>query len=143
MTDSDHYRLLLVTDLDDTAVRGATTLAHCLSPCVDIYLSNYTHGGRKGGRGKVLCEDIWRVLTQVDHSDTASHEGLHKLNDLWTKSFLGNSQWIYSTGRSLELYKTLASSSPLREPDQLITSVGTEIWRRDGGDLALDHEWIE
>ena len=65
---------------------------------------------------------------KVDHSDP-SHSALHVFNALWDAHFAADCLLVYSTGRSHALYEKLrAEVPPLRTPDALVCSVGTEIF---------------
>lgn len=79
--------------------------------------------------------------TMVDHHDT-QFTSLLAFNRLWTSKFAHDSLLVFSTGRSLELYKQLRTEAPMLTPDLLICSVGTEIYHTTEQGLELDDEWL-
>lgn len=78
--------------------------------------------------------------TMVDHKDP-SHASLREFGSMWETTFASGSLLVYSTGRSPTLYAELKSQVPLRTPDIVIMSVGTEI--AYGATMQSDVGWEE
>ncbi|EAZ92608.1 sucrose-phosphate phosphatase [Crocosphaera chwakensis] len=69
------------------------------------------------------------LVTDLDHTLIGDDTALIILNEvLEKKRQQENIKLVYSTGRSLELYRQLNQEKSLLSPDALITSVGTEIY---------------
>lgn len=57
---------------------------------------------------------------------------LRGFNQVWRQNFEHDSLLVYCTGRSLAKFNELKAAAPLLEPDILICSVGTELYRSNG-----------
>jgi sucrose-6F-phosphate phosphohydrolase len=80
------------------------------------------------------------LVTDLDNTLVGDDNALEKLNQRLDQHRQANGTVIvYSTGRSLTSYQGLKAERQLLEPDALITSVGTEIYR-DGGETP-DSAW--
>ncbi|MCY6492430.1 sucrose-phosphate phosphatase [Leptolyngbya sp. GGD] len=80
-------------------------------------------------------------VTDLDHTlvgDDFAHEAL---NEWLLEARSHGSKIVYSTGRSLALYRELAAEAPLFEPDLLIAAVGTAIYTDLAGEP--DATWSE
>jgi sucrose-6-phosphatase len=80
-------------------------------------------------------------VTDLDHTlvgDDFAHE---ELNEWLLNARSQGSKIVYSTGRSLTLYRELTTEAPLFEPDLLIASVGTAIYTDLAGEP--DPAWSE
>lgn len=82
-------------------------------------------------------------VTDLDNTlvgdDTALEELNQRLHDSAQKH---GSKIVYITGRSLTLYRELATEKQLLPPDALVTSVGTEIYYNPN-DPVPDPAWSE
>ena len=82
-------------------------------------------------------------VTDLDNTLVGDDIALSELNqhlDRHRQQY--NSKIVYATGRSLYLYRLLASAKSLLPPDALITSVGTEMYF-DQQQSQFDPEWAE
>jgi sucrose-6-phosphatase len=90
---------------------------------------------------RIFVTDLDHTL--VNHTIVGKDEALEKLNlELSKRRNRNETKIVYSTGRSLTLYKQLAAEKKLLNPDALITSVGTEIYF-DSSYETPDPEWSE
>ena len=82
-------------------------------------------------------------VTDLDHTLVGDDSALAALNEKldYHRQQYGT-KIVYSTGRSLYLYRQLATEKSLLPPDALITSVGTEIYF-DPTEVQCDREWAE
>ncbi len=91
---------------------------------------------------RIFVTDLDHTL--VNHTIAGKDEALEKLNlELSKRRNRNETKIVYSTGRSLTLYKQLAAEKQLLNPDALITSVGTEIYYFDSSYQTPDQEWSE
>jgi sucrose-6-phosphatase len=68
-------------------------------------------------------------VTDLDNTLVGDDSALSELNHLLRSSAVTHgSKIVYITGRSLTLYRKLATEKHLLEPDALVTAVGTEIY---------------
>jgi sucrose-6-phosphatase len=80
------------------------------------------------------------LVTDLDHTLVGDSTALAELNQKLTiHRQTHGTKIVYATGRSLTSYQALTSETPLLEPDILITSVGSEIYRLG----TLDSTWAE
>ena len=82
-------------------------------------------------------------VTDLDNTLVGDDLALSELNqhlDRHRQQY--NSKIVYATGRSLYLYRLLASAKCLLDPDALITSVGTEMYF-DRQQSQFDPEWAK
>lgn len=80
-------------------------------------------------------------ITDLDNTLVGDDAALAELNQqLASHRQKYNSKIVYATGRSLYLYRLLASAKSLLPPDALITSVGTEMYF-DPQQQHHDPEW--
>ena len=82
------------------------------------------------------------LVTDLDHTLVGDDYALEQLNQwLIEQRQTNGAKLVYSTGRSLTLYRELQAEAGLIDPDLLIASVGTEIYY-DGQDTP-GSEWSE
>ena len=88
------------------------------------------------------------LITDLDHTLVGDDSALEVLNSLLEEHRQSyGTHIVYSTGRSLYLYRQLTRERRLLTPDVLICGVGTEIYYRDHNvpDAAwsrkLSHKW--
>ncbi|MDZ8184050.1 MAG: sucrose-phosphate phosphatase [Nostoc sp. ChiSLP02] len=80
-------------------------------------------------------------VTDLDNTLVGEDKALKELNDeLERHRQQHGTKIVYATGRSITLYKQLASEKSLLEPDALISSVGTEV-SLDKEYQTPDPEW--
>lgn len=82
------------------------------------------------------------LVTDLDNTLVGDDAALAELNrqlDCHRKEY--GSQLVYSTGRSVTLYRQLTTEKSLLEPDALILSVGTEVYLQ--GSEAPNPEWAD
>jgi sucrose-6-phosphatase len=80
------------------------------------------------------------LVSDLDHTLVGHPTALDELNQKLTHHRQTHgTKVVYATGRSLTSYQRLISETPLLEPDILITSVGSEIYRSG----SLDTTWAE
>ncbi len=82
------------------------------------------------------------LITDLDNTLVGDDAALAELNrqlDYHRKEY--GSQLVYSTGRSVTLYRRLTTEKPLLEPDALILSVGTEVYLQ--GSDTPNAEWAD
>jgi sucrose-6-phosphatase len=80
------------------------------------------------------------LVTDLDHTLVGDSIALAELNQKLTYHRQNHgTKVVYATGRSLISYQQLTATTPLLEPDILITSVGSEIYRSG----TLDPTWAE
>ncbi|NJR50307.1 MAG: sucrose-phosphate phosphatase [Leptolyngbyaceae cyanobacterium CSU_1_3] len=81
-------------------------------------------------------------VTDLDNTLVGDHTALQQLNRLLSEHRQTHqTKIVYSTGRSLTLYRQLTTEHTLLEPDVLIAGVGTEIYA--DGDTTPDRTWSE
>lgn len=82
-------------------------------------------------------------VTDLDNTLVGDDTALAKLNQQLSQHRQEyGTKIVYATGRSLFLYRELATQKSLLTPDALITSVGTEIYLNPNQD-TFDLEWAE
>lgn len=82
------------------------------------------------------------LITDLDNTLVGDALALAKLNhQLESHRRQYGTRIVYSTGRSLPLYRELTQTQTLLEPDILICAVGTEIYQR--GQADPDVAWSE
>jgi sucrose-6F-phosphate phosphohydrolase len=82
-------------------------------------------------------------ITDLDHTLVGDDVALKTLNQKLSQHRQeSGTKIVYATGRSLYLYRQLASEKRLLSPDALITSVGTEIYF-DSTEENFDPQWAE
>jgi sucrose-6-phosphatase len=82
------------------------------------------------------------LVTDLDNTlvgDDVALEALNSQLEIHRQTY--GSQLVYSTGRSVTLYRQLTTEKPLLEPDALILSVGTEVYLQ-GSDIP-NAEWSD
>jgi hydroxymethylpyrimidine pyrophosphatase-like HAD family hydrolase len=83
-------------------------------------------------KGSVAMKPRFCIVSDLDHTMVDHHDtqftSLLGFNRMWASKFAHDSLLVFSTGRSLELYKQLRTEAPMLTPDLLICSVGTEIY---------------
>lgn len=81
-------------------------------------------------------------VTDLDNTLVGDDDALAELNhQLSQHREKYGTKIVYATGRSLTLYRELTTERQMIEPDALVSSVGTEIYRR--GSEEPDPDWIE
>ena len=81
-------------------------------------------------------------ITDLDYTLVGDDRAMAKLNEKLQQHRLAyGTKIVYSTGRSLSLYKKLKAEKNLLEPDILVCSVGTEIYHQ--GSLIPDITWSQ
>eukprot|EP01025_Chloroclados_australasicus_P007816 TRINITY_DN12625_c0_g1_i1.p1 TRINITY_DN12625_c0_g1~~TRINITY_DN12625_c0_g1_i1.p1 ORF type:complete len:325 (-),score=20.63 TRINITY_DN12625_c0_g1_i1:336-1181(-) len=95
------------------------------------------HNNKKRHLKFVLVSDLDH--TMVDHDDP-KHSRLLEFNEIWKEKFQKDSLLIFSTGRSPILYKDLKAQVPMLNPDILVCSVGTEIFKEFNVSKPID-QW--
>jgi sucrose-6F-phosphate phosphohydrolase len=81
------------------------------------------------------------LVTDLDNTLVGNDTALADLNQrLSDHRQTCGTHLVYSTGRSLRLYRELTREVPLLAPDLLIAAVGTEIYGAEGD---LDRTWAE
>ena len=82
-------------------------------------------------------------VTDLDHTLVGDDAALKELNlRLQDSAQKHGTKIVYITGRSLTLYRQLATEKHLLTPDALVTSVGTEIYY-NSNDPVPDPAWSE
>ena len=82
------------------------------------------------------------LVTDLDNTLVGDDAALQDLNQRLSQHRQDHETMIvYSTGRSRESYQQLKATKALLEPDALVASVGTEIYR-NGSDIP-DPDWSE
>lgn len=80
-------------------------------------------------------------VTDLDNTLVGDDSALKELNQhLRTSGQTHGSKIVYITGRSLTLYRELATEQRLLQPDALVTAVGTEIYY-DPNHEVVDPTW--
>ena len=81
------------------------------------------------------------LVTDLDHTLVGDDFAQEQLNEWFNELRSQGGKLVYSTGRSLTLYKQLTTEAPLLKPDILIASVGTEVY--SDLDCSPDLTWSE
>jgi sucrose-6-phosphatase len=79
------------------------------------------------------------LVTDLDNTLVGDPIALAALNQQLTDWRSVGMKFVYSTGRSLTLYRQLQTAANLLDPDILITAVGTEIYPQ--GQTSPDATW--
>ncbi|MBD2102282.1 sucrose-phosphate phosphatase [Leptolyngbya sp. FACHB-261] len=81
------------------------------------------------------------LVTDLDNTLVGDDAALAQLNQTLEQHRAAGSLLVYSTGRSRVSYQKLQQAKQLLEPDALVTSVGTEIYRP--GSVEPEAKWSE
>lgn len=118
-------------------------MVKCLWCRADRDAADSVHPQPPDRTAKEVAMKKFLFVTDLDNTLVGDDRALTRLiQRLADSASAHGTRIVYSTGRSLTLYRELAAAKRLRSPDALITSVGTEIYF-DGSDGVPDPAWSQ